>query len=358
MKGHRAATFEIALFVLGAALWGISYLYDYETTPALKASAANAQINGSPAEMKPYTEAIPGTSVQFEMVPIPGGSFQMGSPASEAHRASDEGPQHPVTLGPFWMGKAEVTWNEFDQFALARGIKKSSGTNRGQESENEKLADAVTRPTPPYADPTFGYGHDGYPAISMTHHAAMEYTRWLSAKTGNDYRLPTEAEWEYACRAGAKTAFSFGDDPARLGEEAWFKKDSDDRPHPVEKKKPNAWDLYDMEGNVAEWVLDVYDLNYYKPFDPLIPTRSPVLLPTEKEYPYVVRGGSWADDAPGLRCAARRASTDDWSRQDPQLPQSIWWHTDATFVGFRVTRPLEEQENLKGLKSKVKKLDD
>jgi formylglycine-generating enzyme required for sulfatase activity len=104
-------------------------------------------------------------------------------------------------------------------------------------------------------------------------------------------------------------------------------------------------------------VLDLYDQNFYKSFDPLLPAESPVLLPTEKEYPYVVRGGSWVDDAPMLRCAARRASNEDWSKQDPQLPQSIWWHTDATFVGFRIVRPFTEQENLKGLKSKVRKLD-
>jgi formylglycine-generating enzyme required for sulfatase activity len=357
MRGRRALTFEIALFALGAILWGISYLYDYETTPAFTASAAPPQANGNLPRMTPYTEPIPGTSVQFDMIPIQGGTFQMGSPASEPHRAPDEGPQHSVTVGAFWMGKAEVTWNEYDQFALARGIRKSAGTNTPQQIENEKLSDAVTRPTPPYADPTFGYGHDGYPAISMTHHAAMEYTRWLSAKTGKDYRLPTEAEWEYACRAGSKTAYSFGDDPSKLIDEAWFKNDSDDRPHSVAKKKPNVWGLYDMEGNVAEWVLDLYDQNSYKTFDALIPAKGPVLLPTEKEYPYVVRGGSWADDAPGLRCAARKASSEEWSRQDPQLPQSIWWHTDATFVGIRIVRPLDEQENLKGLKSKVKKLD-
>src|SRR6266567_1936311 len=347
MKGHRAATFEIALFILGAVLWGISYLYDFETVAASKAAPVSAQTSVSQTEMNPYAETIPGTNVKFEMVPIPGGTFTMGSPASEAHRSPDEGPQHPVTLGPFWMGKAEVTWNEYDRFAIAQGIKKSAGASRAQESENEKLADAITRPTPPYADPTFGYGHDGYPAISMTHHAAMEYTRWLSAVIGKIYRLPTEAEWEYACRAGSRTAYSFGDDPAKLSGEAWYKKDSGDRPHPVGKRKPNAWGLYDMQGNVAECVLDFYHQNYYKTFEPLIPAQSPVLLPTEKEYPYGVRGGSWADDAPLLRCAARRASTDDWSRQDPQLPQSIWWHTDATFVGFRIVRPLEEQENLK-----------
>ena len=321
---------------------------------------APSAVRESPAaeEFKPYMETIPGTQVKFGMVPIPGGTFLMGSPSSEPHRSPDEGPQHPVTIHPFWMGQAEVTWDEYDRFAFALGIKKPGSADHVQKSEGENIADAITRPTPPYADPTFGFGHDGYPAISMTHHAAMEYTRWLSAKTGNIYRLPTEAEWEYACRAGAKTAFSFGDDLEKLSESAWFNRNAESRPHQVEKKKPNVWGLYDMNGNVAEWVLDRYNKDFYKTLDSHIPAESPVLLPTEMEYPYVVRGGSWADDAPLLRCAARRASTEDWSRQDPQLPQSIWWHTDATFVGFRIVRPVQEQENLRGLKSRVKKLGD
>ncbi|HLY61202.1 MAG TPA: formylglycine-generating enzyme family protein [Terriglobia bacterium] len=355
MKGHRAATFEIALFVLGAVLWGISSLYNYDPSPT-SAIASAGPIVPAP-EMQPYTESLPGSSVKFDMVPIPGGTFMMGSPATEAHRLPDEGPQHPVKIRPFWMGKAEVTWNEYDRFAFALGIQKSASATTTQKTEGEKIADAITRPTPPYADPTFGFGHEGYPAISMTHHAAMEYTRWLSAKTGKIYRLPTEAEWEYACRAGGKTAFPFGDDDRELGEEAWYQKNSEGRSHPVGKKKPNAWGLSDMNGNITEWVLDKYDKDYYKSFNPIMPAESPVLLPTEMEYPYVVRGGSWADDAASLRCAARRASTEDWSKQDPQLPQSIWWHTDATFVGFRIVRPLEEQENLKGLKSKVTKLE-
>jgi len=314
-------------------------------------------VTATPEEFKPYAETIPGTQVKFEMVAIPGGTYQMGSPATEPHRPSDEGPQHPVTIRPFWMGKYEVTWDEYDLFAFGTGIEKSPNRTGTTNSEEQQVADAITRPTPPYADPTFGYGRSGHPAISMTHHAAMEYTRWLSAKTGKIYRLPTEAEWEYACRAGSTAAYSFGDDAAKLGEYAWYSANNSSRPHRVGRKKPNAWGLYDMEGNVAEWVLDLYDKDFYKTINPLIPAVGPVLLPTEQEYPYVVRGGGWTDAAADLRCAARRASTDEWSRQDPQLPQSIWWHTDATFVGFRIVRPVEEQENLEGLKSKVKKLE-
>jgi len=213
----------------------------------------------------------------------------------------------------------------------------------------------VTRPTPPYADESFGYGKGRLPAISITHHAAIEYCRWLSAKTGKTYRLPTEAEWEYAARAGSKTAYSFGGNSAQLGEYAWYGDKEFGGPRAVGTKKPNAWGLFDMHGNVAEWVIDHYDKNFYASFKPGAPILSPVLLPTERRYSHVVRGGGWDQDAKLARSAARQASDKSWSRQDPQVPQSIWWHTEATNVGFRVVRPLEEQENLKNLKSKVVK---
>jgi formylglycine-generating enzyme required for sulfatase activity len=309
----------------------------------------------TPPKMEPYVETIPGTDIKFEMVPVPGGTFTMGSPASEPKRGQDEGPQHEVKLRPFWMGKLEVTWEEYDLFAFSQDMqkKKQQSMDSAKQSETEKAADAVTRPTPPYADPTFGLGHDGQPAICITWHAAMEYCRWLSAKTGKIYRLPTEAEWEYACRAGSKTAYSFGDDPSKLKDYAWYTDNSDGKLQKVGQKKPNAWGLHDMHGNAAEWCLDHYDKAFYGTFKPGIPALSPVLMPTEKRYPHVVRGGSWDDEAALLRSAARRASEEDWSMLDPQQPKSIWWHTNATLVGFRVVRPVEEQEDLKGLKSKV-----
>jgi formylglycine-generating enzyme required for sulfatase activity len=308
--------------------------------------------------MKPYAEIIPGTGVKFEMVPVPGGTFMMGSPAGEPKRAPDEGPQHPVRIPSFWMERFETTWDEYDVFAFSQDLlKKKANADVARLPEGEKAADAVTRPTPPYADETFGFGREGHPAIDMTHHAAMEYTRWLSAKTGRTYRLPTEAEWEFACRAGSQTAYYFGDDPRKLGDYAWYMDNSNERPHEIGKKKPNAWGLYDMLGNVAEWCVDLYDKDYYQSFKPLLPAEAPVLIPGPQKYPHVARGGSWDDPAGRVRCAARLASTQFWSQQDPQMPQSIWWHTDAVFVGFRVVRPLEEQQNLKGLKSQVRKYD-
>lgn len=320
------------------------------------ARAQQSDAKPSPADMKPYTEAIPGSDLTFDMVPIPGGAFTMGSPATEPKRSEDEGPQHEVVIGPFWMGKYEVTWDEFELFAYSLDLKKKQreGVKPDSQPATEKAADAVTRPTPPYADMTFGFGHYKQPAICMTHHAAMEFTRWLSAKTGKLYRLPTEAEWEYACRAGTKTAYSFGDDPEKLGDYAWFV-DNAEKPMPIGKKKPNPWGLYDMHGNVSEWCLDHYAADTYSKFAGKGPVTGPVVLPTAKEYAYVARGGTWDDDGDRLRSAARRASDREWSVQDPQRPQSIWWHTDARFVGIRVVRPLEEQPDLKGVRSLVVK---
>jgi formylglycine-generating enzyme required for sulfatase activity len=254
------------------------------------------------------------------------------------------------------MGKHEVTWDEYDEFAFAMDLKrkKREGVDPAQQPETEKAGDAVTRPTPPYADETFGMGRKGQPVICITHHSAMEYCRWLSAKTGKAYRLPTEAEWEYACRAGTTTAYSFGDDPAQLDEYAWYVENAE-KPQPVGKKKPNPWGLYDMHGNVSEWCLDHYVADIYSTLLKEQPARHPVVLPTAKEYPYVARGGSWDDDGDRLRSAARLSSNLEWSVQDPQRPQSIWWHTDATFVGFRLARALDEQENLKGIRSLVVK---
>ena len=229
--------------------------------------APGARPHGSASEMKPYVETITGADIKFEMVPIPGGEFVMGSPAEEAKRSEDEGPQHPVKIAPFWMGKYEVTWDEYDQFAFSLDLKKKKreGVDLASQPAGEKKADAVTRPTPPYADETFGFGRKGQPVICITHHAAMEYCRWLSAKTGKVYRLPTEAEWEYACRAGTKTAYFFGDDAAQIGEYAWYVENAE-KPQPIGKKKPNPWGLYDIHGNVAEWCLDHYVADFYKTF--------------------------------------------------------------------------------------------
>ena len=315
---------------------------------ALPDPRAAADRQSTPAaDRAGYVETIPGTSVTFEMLAIPEGPLTIGSPAGEPHRAPDEGPQQTVRIRPFWMGRTEVTWDEYDVFAFAQAIAGARASTPAAAAG----ADAITRPTPPYADESFGYGKGRQPAISMQHHAAMEYCRWLSAKTGKAYRLPTEAEWEYAARAGSTSAYAYGDDPAKLGDVAWYAANADGHPHVVGTRAANRWGLHDMHGNVAEWCLDRYEADAYRALAP--GTIGPVLLPSERRYPHVARGGSWDDDLARLRSAARRASSPEWNRRDPQSPQSIWWFTDATFVGLRVVRAVEEQDNLKGIRSSI-----
>jgi len=298
-------------------------------------------------EMKAYTEVIPGTDLKFDMVPIPGGTFLIGSPEDEEGRRDDEGPQVMVQVDPFWMGKCEVTWDLYDFWALGLDIQRRKLMGK-EQTQYDVVADALTRPTNAYTDMTFGMGHDGYPAICMTQYAAKMFCKWLTLKTGRYYRLPTEAEWEYACRAGTTTAYSFGDDPDDLEDYAWYFDNSEDGYSKVGLKKPNPWGLHDMHGNVCEWTLDQYVPDAYKS---LVgnPVRNPFTVPTT-EFPRVVRGGSWDDDPDRLRSAARRGSTRDWKMQDPQIPQSIYYLTDALFLGFRVVRPLrkptEEQARL------------
>lgn len=289
-----------------------------------------------PGDMKAYTVTIPGTDVDVDLLPIPGGKFKMGSPDSEPGRNADEGPVHEVQIDPFWMGKTETTWNAFELFMYPNEEKKTREAKSLDPALNA-LTDAVTRPTQPYVEMSFGMGKDGFPAISMTQHSANKYCEWLSAKTGQFYRLPTEAEWEYAARAGTTTAYFWGDDPKEIGQYCWYGKNADFKYQKVGKKKPNPWGLYDILGNVLEWTLDQYDPAYY--------AKSPAANPWNKAttaYPHSARGGSWDDDKPEkLRVAARRASDKSWKIQDPQLPKSIWYHTDAQFLGFRVVRPLK-----------------
>ena len=277
-----------------------------------------------------YEETVPGTTVSFKMAPIPGGSFVMGSPESEAKRKPDEGPQREVKISPLWMGVTEVTWDLYRLFMFSE--------LSGNAEQGDEVVDAVSRPTKPYVEMSFGMGVEGYPAISMTEHAAQKFTEWLSARTGHFYRLPTEAEWEYACRAGTTTAYSFGDDPAQLSDYGWSVDNANFQYQKVGQKKPNPWGLHDMHGNVIEWTLDQYSAKGYAAAEGVV--EDPWSRPKEI-YPRVARGGSWYDDADRLRCAARTGSDPQWKMQDPQLPKSIWYHTDAQFLGLRVVRPVE-----------------
>jgi formylglycine-generating enzyme required for sulfatase activity len=283
--------------------------------------SANAQ------DLKPFEQTIPGSTVKFKMVPIPAGSFSIGSPESEKGRDADEGPQKKVTLSAFWMGAHEVTFAEWDSFFKNMDVVQAKNIS----------VDAVSRPTAQYIDLTWGMGRDAkQPTNSMSHQAAIMYCKWLYEKTGVFYRLPTEAEWEYACRAGSATAYSFGSDPKNLKAYGYFKENSQEKFQKTVGLKPNAWGLYDMMGNLSEWTLDQYDADAYKKLPDQ--TKNPLTPPAAK-YPKVVRGGSYLDEAEELRCANRIASEAAWNKRDPQVPKSKWWLTDGMFVGFRIVRP-------------------
>jgi formylglycine-generating enzyme required for sulfatase activity len=246
-----------------------------------------------------------------------------------------------VKVKPFWMGKCEVTWDEYGPY-MVTDVGRNKDGSRQKPDPAAPITELITQPTTPYTEMSFGMGTDGYPAISMTQHAANKYCEWLSAQTGQFYRLPTEQEWEYAARAGTTTAYYWGDDPKQTKEYEWF---YDNAPNfqyaKVGKKKPNPWGLYDILGNVCEWTLDQYTPDYYKQIAALGDKAVGYYVPSKTPYPHTARGGSYDDDADKLRAAARRGSNADWKQQDPQLPKSIWYLTDAKFIGFRLVRPLE-----------------
>ena len=282
-----------------------------------------------------YVESVEATDVNFTMIPIPAGEFLLGSPDDEAKRKEDEGPQKEVQIDSFWMMETEMTWDLFELF-----IDTEKSAIVGYSSEESKVnADAVTRPSTPYLDPSFGMGKRNYPAISMTQFAALNFCKWLSEVTGKLYRLPTEVEWEYACKAGTTTSYSFGDSVEVLDEYGWYWDNSDDRYHEVAQKKPNPWGLYDMHGNVAEWTMDQYQEDFYSSIEN--GAKDPWRIP-DSLHPRSVKGGSWDDDPEALRSAARLMSNRDWQKRDPQIPKSFWWNTDASFLGLRVVRPAKE----------------
>ena len=250
------------------------------TTSAVMESFADQR---SGAEIS--RETIPGTLVSFEMVALPGGTVDVDGAS--------------VTLKPFHIGRTEVTWDMYDVFALGLDVAK------------EKTgADAVARPSQPYGAPDYGWGHAGFPAISLTREAADAFCTWLSAKSGHQYRLPTEAEWIHAARlaAGGKPLTAADRDAM-----AWHSGNSAARTHPVGSRKPDAVGMFDLFGNAAEWV-------------------------TTSDGARVTRGGSFKDSSNAVGPTARALQSDSWNERDPQLPKSRWWLSDGPFAGFRIVR--------------------
>jgi sulfatase modifying factor 1 len=299
--------------------------------------------------MVPYQQTMRNGAVSFEMIPIPGGTFMLGSPDSEEGRSNNEGPQVEVLVPPFWIGKTEVTWNEFQVYQLAYAQFKEQ-EKKLRLPADQLDADAVTAPTPIY-DPSmvYAYGKGNQPAISMSQYGAMQYTKWLSLATSVQYRLPSEAEWEYACRGGSQTKFSFGDDQATLGEFAHFLKQEDGNEidqvgtREVGSKKPNSFGVYDMHGNVAEWVMDQYFENAYemRAKEPIAERFRPVF--GTDAYQKVLRGGGWQDDPSKLRSATRFVGKEELWDSDPFLPVSPHWLASygAQNIGFRIARSVE-----------------
>lgn len=223
-----------------------------------------------PTSPQIYTDSIPGTLVRFEMVRVPG-------------RAWD-------------IGRTEVTWEMYDAFAM-----------RTDEARPGPPADARARPSQPYGAPDYGWGHAGFPVISVTRAAAEAFCAWLSSRTGAHYRLPTDAEWSHiATLASAGPAL-------HIDSLAWHRGNAEDRTHAVASKHADALSLYDLFGNAAEWV-----------------TSDDGVLST--------RGGSFRDRAENVGAHARAVQDASWNERDPQLPKSQWWLSDGPFVGFRIVR--------------------
>ncbi len=304
-----------------------------------------------------YVENIPGSSVSFSMVAIDGGEFLLGSPEDESYRRKDEGPQRKVKVSPFFMAEVEVSWDEFLAW-----FGQTASEGRKEAETNLEEVDAISGATPPWGAPDQGWGKGQRPAITMSHHAAVQYCRWLSHVTGKTYRLPTEAEWEYAARGGKQTAYPFegspkdyselsfwnkwlGVDTAVIGRYVSYKANSNGKSQLADMVKANPYGLKNMNGNVAEFCSDWYSADTYKNYkeEELIDPKGP-----SRGREHVVRGGSFRSDASELRSAARSyTETKNWLKTDPQMPKSIWWYSDANHVGFRVVCEVPENIEIK-----------
>lgn len=302
-----------------------------------------------------FTETIPNSLVSFNMVAIPGGTFMMGSPDDEPSRRPDEGPVKKVNVSPFFMAEVEVTWNEFLAFYVATAGEGRSTDTEGSRTEAD--VDAISGPTPPYGQPDQNWGMDTRPAITMSFHAAETYCKWLSQVTGKTYRLPTEAEWEFAARGGLQTPYFFEGKPKDFEEGGVFKnifggrsdvidryviyqQNSTGRTQTPDLVEANPFGLKNMLGNAAEYVSDWYASDAYAQLtdganDPTGPESG-----TER----VIRGGYFRSDAAGVRAAARDYTrTVDWLKTDPQMPKSIWWLSDCNFISFRVVCEFDQK---------------
>jgi formylglycine-generating enzyme required for sulfatase activity len=328
-----AAIIVVAAGVLCSAETGLASV-NISAPVSISAITPSTSTGGLPKKYSETVTAASGGKVTFDMVLIPGGEFLMGSSDKEAGRKDNEDPQHKVRLEPFYLCTTETTFVLFQAY-----YEETVQKDRDEARKKVTDVDAITGPTPIYGDPTMGMGGGTRPAIGATWFNATMFCKWLSKKTGKKYRLPTEAEWEYAARAGTETVYFFGNDPKQIAAYAWFEDNSEQATHEVAKKKPNPWGLYDMLGNVLEWVHDFYEPTAYA----ATAKQSPALNPKgpKQGKVHVARGGSWESPAEELRCSARAYEEDFWRFMDPQDPKSKWWLAQIGFIGFRVARSVE-----------------
>lgn len=229
----------------------------------------------APAKGPETGKPIRIADLDMTLAPIPAGSFRMGSPANEKDRTDDE-TLHTVRISkPYWMATTEVTQGQYQRIM---------GTNPSHFQGDDKPVETVS-------------WHD---AVSFCENLTERERRAGHLPSGYEYRLPTEAEWEYACRAGSETRFYFGDDEDRLGEYAWYPENSNSQTHNVATKKANAWGLYDMHGNVWEWCMDCYDKDAYNHGDSVADPVGP-----STGFTRVARGSSSRYSAKFCRSASR-----------------------------------------------------
>ena len=290
--------------------------------------------------MVPYVASIPGTQVRFEMTPVPGGVLTV--------RGGDPTKTVRIEVPPFWMGTHEVTWQEYVEYMDAYDSFQEFEHRRTRQIDPTNRLDAVTAPTPIYE---YMYRMEfatsaRQPAATMTQFAARQYTKWLSLMAGDQYRLPTEAEWRYACQAGTDTRWSCGDDPQQLEQYAVFSSPGEDEgPLPVGSKKANPWGLHDMHGNVAEWIIDGHHSAGLARLDSGVHSLQEAIHWPRQRFSHVVCGGGWADTAANCQTYSRSMSTKDWWREDPNIPLSPWWLAADGYhraVGFRLVRSLAD----------------
>lgn len=326
--------------------------------PQMQAQVDSSQFFKEPTKVKDfadYIEQVPGTPLSFKMIAIPEGTFKMGSPDNESFRKEDEGPVRDVTVSKFFMAEVEATWDLYWAFYAST---MSEGRTPPEvvfaNNSNNPDVDGVSGPTAPFGFPDQGWGGGNRPAITMTHYAAETFCQWLSLKTGKKYRLPTEAEWEYAARGGTETPYFFEGDPESFSDQGFWRKifsadtdpissyiiyskNSNSRTQEPSAVEANPFGLKNMLGNVMEYCADKYDAEAYKKTGNNV--TDPINTTGEE---WVIRGGSFMSDASELRCATRaHTQHDDWLKTDPQQPKSIWWYSDYKAIGFRVVCEVE-----------------